>query len=389
MTFDVPVQGQDKIDIKPMIEIRERFERRINRDFSDATADKRTDFLTRIRVGATGTYGTKWSFALQYQYAHDWILKSSSKATDEGSDLSLGYAQYKSNNGTVTVGRQKINLGTERLIGSADWVNVSRSMDGARYQNKELDVFAFKLGVGQPKPTDARVLAASKTWKWGQTSYVFKHDQAAGRVVDLSTVSHWMNKTFGQWTIDAEAALQFGKNQGKAQRAWAWHSSVTHPLGSKTRGFVELNAASGGSNSDTNFTFDNLYPTNHKFYGNMDLQAWKNMTEIAVGVAHKLNARTDFSASWRSFTLRDSSDAWYGAGGIASKGTSGDFIDPTGQSGRNVGWELDLDATYRATKNLTLVGGVGLFQPGSFVKSLNGGSAAGQHWLFIQGTFKF
>lgn len=287
---------QDRLEIKPTIDVRERFERRLNRDFSDQKNDDRTDWFTRVRVGATATKGKEWAFALQYQYSHDWIDRQAGKSTDEASDLSLAYVQHKSNAATVTVGRQKVSLGTERLIGAGEWLNVPRSMDGFRIQNKEWDAFAFKIGVGQPKPQDARVFGLSRNWKWGQSSVIYKHDVVNARTVDLGTVSHWMNRKFGAWMVDAEAAIQFGKNRGRDQRAWAWHSAAWYPLGPKTKGFVEFNAASGGSNADTVFTFDNLYPTNHKFYGSMDMQGWKNVNEIAAGVVHQPNPQLDLTA---------------------------------------------------------------------------------------------
>ena len=103
----------------------------------------------------------------------------------------------------------------------------------------------------------------------------------------------------------------------------------------------------------------------------------------------EIDPKTDLSAHWHSFTLRDPSDAWYGVGGAPNKGVNGDFVDPSGNSGRNVGWEFDLEATFRPTKNWTINGGVGLFQPGSFVRKLNSGAADRQTWFFLQGTYKF
>ncbi len=385
--FHIP--AQDKLVIKPNFEIRERFERRLDRDFAKPNSDNRTDYLTRIRVGATADYGKNWKFGLQYQYAHDWIQKAPQFATDEGSDLSLAFAQHVTPSGTLTLGRQKIVLGSERLIGTGEWVNVSRSMDGIRYQSKDWDAFGFKIGVGQPKPTDVRIYGLAKTWKWGQTAAIYKHDFVNGRSLDIATLTHAMNRKFGDWTIDAEVAFQFGETRGKHQRAWAWHSSAKHPLGPKTQGFVEFNAASGGSNAETVMTFDNLYPTNHKFYGSMDLQGWKNMTEIAFGVVHQLNPKVDVSGHFHQFSLRDPADGWYGAGGSFNRGINGDFIDPTGQSGRDVGSELDLDVTFRYRKDTTIAGGIGMFNPGSFVKTLNSGNSDRQTWFYLQIGFKF
>ncbi|MBS1724813.1 MAG: alginate export family protein [Armatimonadetes bacterium] len=387
--FLVYLPPQEKLHIQPTVEFRERIERRNNRDFSDAPNDDRTDFLTRVRVGAIATLDKQWKFSLQYQYARDWIHKASGHSVDEASDLSLGYAQHIGAEGTATLGRQKIVLGSERLIGPLEWTNLSRPVDGFRFQSKDWDAFVFKFGVGETRPLDARVAGVARTWKEGLSSFIYKHDQVNGRSIDLGTVSHWTKRKYGQWTFDLEAAIQFGENKGRHQRAWAWHSSASHPLSAKTSGFLEFNAASGGSNSDNVFTFDNLYPTNHKFYGSMDMQAWKNMNEISAGVIHQLTAKSTLSFKVYSYSLRDASDAWYGAAGSANKGKNGDFIDPTGASGKNVGTEFDLEGTYAPRKDVQFSGGLGLFKPGSFVKSRNGGTADDQLWFYVQVSIRF
>ncbi|MBS1715569.1 MAG: alginate export family protein [Armatimonadetes bacterium] len=389
MLFDSHPVDQDKIEIKPLYEFRYRLERRLERDFSSAVSDDRTDHLGRLKVGIEGKKGDRLKFGLQYLYAHAWSELPTKRVEDEAGDLSLAYVQFKSAQSTATIGRQKIVVGTERLIGTAEWVNVPRSMDGIRFQTPVWDAFAFKFGVGQPKPQDARVFGLSGQWKYGRSMVVQKHDRVNGRSVDITTLAHEFNRKVGDWTIEAEAALQFGKVQSRDQRAWAWHASASRPFGPKTKAYVEADSASGGSNADTVMTFDNLYPTNHKFYGSMDLQAWKNMDEFAVGVVHKPMKQLDLSASWRTFSLRDPSDAWYGAGGAPNKGANGDFVDPTGSSGRRVGSEIDLEATFRPTDKVSLGLGIGLFEPGSFVKKLNGGSADRQTWLYFQVAAKF
>ncbi|MBX3117475.1 MAG: alginate export family protein [Fimbriimonadaceae bacterium] len=384
LTNDVP-----KLDIKYTFEERSRFERRINRDFNDALGDGRSELLTRVRPGFTFTYGDRISGAFQYQYAHSFLWRDRINKTDENSDASLAFVRYKNSGWTTTIGRQKINLGSERLIGCLEWANVARAMDGVRFQSKDWDFAAFKFGVSWPRIYDARVGFVSHPWRQGTTSAIFKHDETPSGDVDITTLTHAYTGKIAGMNFDFEGALQVGDNAGKDQEAWAWHVGLSKSLDSRTKLYVEANAASGGSDADTSRTFDNLYPTNHKFYGSMDMQSWKNMNEFAVQIDHKLNTKTDLRARWSSLSLRDPSDAWYGAGGAPNKRPGGSFVDPTGTSGRDIGNEFNLEATYRLNKVYTITGGIGIFSPGKYVKNVNGGNADQQAWGYVSMQVRF
>lgn len=383
--FDLP-----KLDVKPFNEARFRFERRDNRDFSTAVDDLRSDLLTRIRIGLSATYGPKWKGEVVYQYAHDWIFTSGKRATDEGSDIYLANATYQGEGYKATLGRQRLNIGTERLIGSLDWVNIPRAYDGLRVTAKDLDFFAMRVGLSVPLVPEARLLGMTKNWgKSGQSLLVYKHDEVTAGKTDITTLSHQISYPFHGFVLDFEGALQGGKVLGKDQEAWAWHLNAGYKLADKkTRLFVEANAASGGGNATKNRTFDNLYPTNHKFYGSMDMLAWKNMNEFAFGADHALDKKTDLKASWRTFSLRDPSDAWYGAGGAANKRPGGTFVDPTGASGTKLGDEFNLEFVHRYSPTATFAGGFGVFNPGGFVKKV-GGSSDRQVWTYLQVNLKF
>ncbi len=158
---------------------------------------------------------------------------------------------------------------------------------------------------------------------------------------------------------------------------------------SPTRFYVEANAASGGGDTTTSHTFDNLLPTNHKFYGAMDMQSWRNMEELVVGVDHQIDAKLGAKLHWHKFALRDASDGWYGAGGGINRGALGLFIDPTGASGKNIGSEIDFELNYKLNPRTSFSGGIGVFSPGSFINARNGGVADQQTWFYLMGQIRF
>jgi len=389
MLFSLPPLDPPKLEIKPVIEFRMRSERRTNRDFLSSKHDDRTDALNRLRVGVQLQWGPTWSGEAQYQYAHDAIWRKDKNFSEDASDLNLAFARHKAGSSEWTLGRQKINIGVERLIGTLEWSMVGRSFDGIRYKTPTWDAYAFKIGVAKPKPKYLRIAGVSNKNPYGLTSLIFKHDGKEGESTDIWTLSHLWQKTQGKWSFAAEGAVQGGHIPGKTQRGWAINASAHYQFSKATRGYFEINAASGGGDADTTLTFDNLVPTNHKFYGSMDLQSWRNMEEVSLGIDHQFNPQWSLKAHVHSFALRSAKDAWYSAGGAPNVGGSGAFVDPTGRSGRDVGRELDIEFSYKHNAQLTLTGGVSGFWPGSFVKARNGGSAQAQHWAFFMVQLRF
>jgi len=375
----------DRFIFRPTLDWRIRVERRLDRDFKESANDNRSDLLNRIRPGVAWTYGPNWSGEVQYQLAHDEIWLPGRTFSDEATDLNLLYSKHKKGQTEVTIGRQKIELGSGRLLGSLEWGMTGRSFDGVRIKLDEWDAFAFKVGVAYPKPGRTRIAGVARTGSQGLTSLLFKHDDQQKPSTDVWTLSHLWQKNMGRWSVGSEAALQFGRTAGNDLRAWAVHFDASFAFDKATKGFVEVNAASGGGRHGKSYLFDNILPTNHKFYGSMDMQSWRNMEEIAFGLEHQVNPKLSTKAHFRNFALRDPSDGWYSAGG----GLNAGFIDPTGMSGRDIGRELDLELTYKSGTRLTLTTGVAAFWPGSFIKARTGGVGTTQFWGFVAAQYRF
>jgi len=350
------------------VEVRERFERRLNRDFDVTASDNRSDFLTRVRIGARLAYGTHWRGQFELQYAEDGANVNGVTTPADNRDMSIGYVEAGSAGWTGTVGRQKINYGQQRLIGASEWTNVSRSFDAVRARGKGWDAFAGKVGLQFPYPAHARVAAFQRQGSRGTSLYVYKHDTSA----DIHTIDHSISKGFGAVVLDAEGAIQAGRVSGKDQQAWAAHIGLTGALAGRLKPFAIFDAASGGSTTNTNRTFDNLYPTNHGKFGIADMAGWKNIQHFALGFDYALRKDISARAAWHHLELQDAKDAWYSATGAPNKHGATLFRDATGASGRNLGNEFDLDLSYQATKSSVFSAGVAWFRPGPFVKSVAG-----------------
>jgi hypothetical protein len=149
----------------------------------------------------------------------------------------------------------------------------------------------------------------------------------------------------------------------------------------KPRLGLEYDVASGDKspNDRSDQSFLNLFPTNHKFYGYMDLFAWKNMHDLSGQL--KFTPYQNKTTAWKNVTVQldyhafwlyTNEDAWYRANGVAT-------IRTPNAAGRNadtfVGSELDLTVGYAPLKWVKLQAGYSHFFAGGYVRDTATGTA--------------
>ncbi|MCA1947548.1 MAG: alginate export family protein [Armatimonadetes bacterium] len=377
--------------VKPFLEIRSRYERRTDRDFDEDVQDNRSHITDRVRIGVDLKYGEHLSGRLQYRYGHEWIWTPLKNHSKERSDVEEAYLSAKLDGGaTVKAGRQFVNKGAHLLVSTATFGNVAYSWEGVRFQKDGWDVFAGECAIDPAAEHANKWIAfAAKTWELGETMLLYHQREAPVRDVEVWTLDHRYLKSFGDLRVEAEAAVQTGHNQSKDLRAWAGRVKVCRDLKpQKATVYLDAYAASGGSNADKTFTFDMVAGSLHALFGQMDLQGWRNVEGLTLGVLFKPHPALDFCLEYHRFGLFDKADGWYGAGGGLNKGAHGAFLDPTGRSGRDVGQEFNLTGNYKLSKSTTLNFGVGLFQPGAFVKAFAPDSHTDQFWGYAGLTWK-
>ena len=374
--------------LTPILEIRERIEFRQDRDFDRALKDDRTDYLSRIRLGARYQADPRWSGEFTWQYSLNDPRPRPRGIKPERIDASTAFVRSKDSRATITVGRQKIATARQRLIGPLEWNNVGRSFDVVRIQSGPWDAFGGSVGLNPIAKRDARVGYVGYRGTIGLTALIFKHDRVNNVDSDIWTGTHWWTKAIDPRTTgDIEVAIQGGKTGNVRQEGWALSAKIERKLRPKLSGFVEINAASGGQ-GDVNRTFDNLYATDHPEYGNLDVTSWKNLNELAIGGVYRSDPRWTISFSWRSQSLRDTTDAWYGAQGLANRINGANFADAQGRFGRDIGREWNLEAAYAAKSNLVFTAGVAFLAPGRFVQKVSG-SRDPQRWAFAMMNYRF
>ncbi len=380
-----------------------RYEDKKNFLFGAAGAANDDNFyLQQVRFGLSMPVGGIRAF-LEGQSAHALgseaiNTNATPNAFEDRFDLHQAYIE---SNG-VRIGRQKLNYGTQRLVGAFEWSNTARTFDAARirlnHATGALDLFAAKPIAVQPdkfndwqRPanrhfaselygayyTNNRILPSGKA----EAYYLVRNSDRFDDTVH--TVGVLLQGKAGSAGWNFEGAFQFGDFNGMTHRAYALHGGVSFAAGERASVGAEFNLASGDDDAgdSTHETFDNLYPTNHGHYGQMDFFAWMNMMNAAVTARYQVCDQLALEAEYHWFWLMEpETDAWHNAGGtVIRAGAPG--------AGRFVGSELDVRAILRGSDTQTFSIGYSRFFAGSFVEDT--GPSRDADFFYVMSQWRF
>ena len=202
------------------------------------------------------------------------------------------------------------------------------------------------------------------------------------------------------WDYSLEAALQFGSivqaNVRRDQRAYALFASggytFTGTWGSPRLGSgYDFGSGDSNPNDGKNQTFDNLFGTNHRFYGTMDLFCERNMQIPRLCASIKPARQLSLSTEYLMFWLANTNDSLYPESGSGRKG-NGYGLHPGYSS--YVGSEIDLLATYSFNPACELQLGCGHFFAGEYIKQSvdsvpANGSTSDANWCYTQIRLRF
>ncbi|MDB6055544.1 MAG: hypothetical protein JWN25_3067, partial [Verrucomicrobiales bacterium] len=359
-------------------------------DFS-AKGDKDNSYLLLREKIHLGFSPTPWAtFFVEGRDAREWNDDRSPSPDADTFDLFQAYIKLgdpKTFPVTLKIGRQELIYGDERLIGASDFTNVGRTFDAAKLRwegtSGFVDLFTARvvipddnnLNLSNDYDTFSGIYAGSKTIvpKFESEAYFLARNVEKGSpsVIkaglppgltgatprDIYTIGmrfKSLPKALGNWDLEGEFAGQFGRFKSTVagpsldQEAFAAHAAggyTFNDVSIKPRVGLEYNFASGDNNSKDgkHQTFENLFPTNHKFYGYMDFISWQNIHNVRLTSSIKPMDKLTVSLDYHAFWLADTEDFFYQVNG-AARSTGGYGIKP--KAGSYVGSEIDLITTY-------------------------------------------
>lgn len=311
---------------------------------------------------------------------------------------------------SAKLGRQLLSYGDERLIGPLEWNNFSRSWDAAklRYESEKwwLDAFAGSLvkiaddqlnrsdlfdneGLGTNQMLSG--LYFSSTALGFQTTDLYAlylHEGFETGDSDFFTFgTRWKStpKAFGPWDYTAELVAQTGDVKGKDLAAFAGHVEGGYTFAGdwKPRVALDYSYGTGDDNAADGEvgTFQNLYPTNHLYYGYMDAFSWQNVHDVNLQFKFAPTAKTTVRLDYHAFWLANTNDAWYRANGTAK------VRDITPSASGYAGSEVDLTLTYAPEKWLSFMAGYSHFFAGDYLSDT--GASSDADFAYVQMTIKF
>jgi hypothetical protein len=302
------------------------------------------------------------------------------------------------------VGRQELNLGSQRLVSTLDWANTRRTFQGASvYRNG--DKWDSQLFWVQPVIQNFNRLDEPDTQQTLAGGYV-NYRPAKGQSVEFYNYAYVNNNAIVQRGIqrgnisidtigarytgdknnilwDVEAAGQFGRTAGRNVAA----AMATVGLGYNAKdvawnptfwAYYDYATGDGSPNSGNYNTFNQLFPFGHYYMGWADLVGRQNIQDLNF---HMYLYPTKWITLWTQyhiFQLANAKDALYNTAGNISR------IDPTGRAGGNVGQEVDFIVNMHLTNHSDVMVGYSHLFAGSFLKAT---AAAGQRDGFDSSTF--
>lgn len=353
---------------------------------------------------------------------------------------------------SLTVGRQILSYGDQRLVGGFEWDNNARTFDAVKlsYANDvtKVDYFAgyvvrhetadFNTSDSEDLFTgihattkavdrfklDGYVYYRSKSDVDTSTVFANLVDQSSGNTApagDYFTFGTWIRSdkdAFGPWDFAAHIAGQAGEvsaplgltpaglgagfpinNTRQDLLAFASHVEVGYTFKSlawKPRVFAQYDFATGDDNPNdgTSNTFQNLFPTNHLYYGYMDRFSWQNMHHFGTGINFKPTDKLSVKVHGHMFWLDETTDAWRFAGQGAVGGAPRYGNALASGPGNFVGSEIDIVANYNVTKWFSVQTGYSHFFAGEYIKETSptlGGRAGSDDadFFYFQTLLKF
>jgi len=400
----------DKRQLELDGEFRYRLEYRDDFNFNHRTYEDDAINLFRTRLGIRLKLCDYFQVYAQGQDSESFAHQQAHKSTAFVNRLDLHqlYGEFKSPweqiPVSVKVGRQELSYGDERFVGAFGWSNVARVFDAVKVIFSPVEWFQVDTWFSQVvkvNRSQADSAAHDDNFYGTYTSlkpirdhtldtFLFIRHNLNNEIVGEKPGERGQLKEYTvgnrfkgkKWNFDygIEWAWQFGSRAHDDIKAWAWHNDIGYTFTSVPWDpFIDFEYNHGSGDSDprdgTFENFDNLFPTNHIYYGYMDFASLRNMDNIKIGAGVTPHKKIKFSVDYHWFFLDTNGSAWFNAGQSVIRPT-------TAGASATLGQELDLLAKWTLTKYLSLLMGYSHFHAGAFVR--DSGAADDANFFYVQ-----
>jgi hypothetical protein len=269
---------------------RPRFLFHTGQDFLGKASEKREFFTHRARLGATIDFREKVAVTVRIQDVRHWGEEADTLGdfSADGLDAHEAFLVTRPADWlSLKVGRQEIVFDNARLVGNVDWVQRGRSFDAVRADISSdrvtLSTFYSKLIEKDASPDTANPALPANDADFAGAhvevaitdahkvapSYLFRGDQETGNY--RHTVGAYGAGKGSGFDYSLEAFFQTGHHADQNVKAFLGAVSGGYTYDAPTKPGVKLWGEVLTGDGTPEGTFDTLFATNHKFYGEMDV----------------------------------------------------------------------------------------------------------------------
>lgn len=310
---------------------------------------------------------------------------------------------------TIDAGRVILDYGQGRMIGADDWSNTGNSFDGLRLRFtpfKGLDIDAIYTMVNERDVIDgddATLSGVYATWEifkgFFTDAYVLHlYDGLDERYVNVATIGVAAHGTlFDFLYLDMEGTVQLGR---AAEIQTAMKNTHFATAGYAEAGYTDQDGpvpfraglfASGASGdaeprdvpgNDASVSFIPLFPSNHLYWGAMDMVAWTNLMNFGLRAEATPLTGMTFGVQFHELYTADDRAALPGIGLTTSV--------PVEAMGSHIGHELDLRVSLVPADWATVGFGYSFFIAEEGARNYKGlAESNAAHWLWVQAALLF
>jgi hypothetical protein len=299
-------------------------------------------------------------------------------------------------------GRMAFEYLDRRLISRNPWRNTTNNFDGFRAilgqpkNDWQLDILAVQpveLRLHQRDRTDEEtwfyaIIGAWRRWAPHivlEPYYLVLDQDRKDFTLDDREIHVFGLRGYGLigktgFDYDFDVVGQVGESGQRDHKAFGATGEIgytfTHPW--KPRAAFFVGYASGDRLADDRFTerFDRLYGFARPWSA-QDYITWENIITPKLRFDFQPHAKIKIDMSYGAYWLASDSDAW----------TRANRRDRTGNSGDEIGQEMDIRTRFQVDPRLEIVLGYSHFIPGDFTK--NTGPADDSDFFYVETTLQF
>ncbi len=318
---------------------------------------------------------------------------TSGATTDTGMVMHQAFMDYHPHSWIkLLAGRQVLSYGDELVIGGLEWNNVGRSFDAVRvkttYSFGWTDIFTSKLvdntvnsssTIGDKDLHGIYSSFSPFTWMKAFDLYYFHQDDKTASTTtgkkDLKVAGIRSASQLESFDYRAEYTKEHGSSLAKNDDAYQGDVEFGYKfLVSSWKARFAVEGFTSGS------SYNQLYPTAHKWLGYADIFGRRNISGYAVHTSIESGAFV-FMLDYHQFARTKDDATVYKLNGTTSLGSI------AGSTSKELGAETDLTMKWKSSQNLAVVTGVSLFEPGAYLKDQFPGTKPNFYYLQMDLSF--